>query len=263
MTRKYPLPKLPSGDEYPSLDEAPLTKRAAAVESERPEPEPEMDSEPEPERTGFNPYGFSVLTVPPDLRREMLQTKLPRLDPKYFQDTVPPNHSLEAPPASDEEPAGVPPLASRRRLLIGLITCLFGISLFLVFVLLRSPTPRHEATLPATKAIDPAATPSQAAPATVLAPEATVSASASASASASTALVSATADPGAPAKSPIQQGLRVGQPTASPARPRRATPTPAATSKSARPALTSPPSAPAPSASAPPVSLQPSWVTPR
>jgi hypothetical protein len=249
MTRKYPLPKLPSGDEYPSLEDATTTERAAVVDSSRRDPEPEVDPEAEPAPASFNPYGFSVLTVPPDLRREMVHAKLPRLDPKYFQDTVPPHHALEAPPPSDGEPEAVTPVVKRGPLLIVLIACLFGISVCLAFTLLRSPAPPREATSAVTKAIEPAAGPSQVAPPAMPVPATPAPA----------AVISATAGPGAPAKSPIQQGLRVGQPTAaSPARAPRAAPGPAETSNSARPALTS-----LPPASSPPAPLQPSWVTPR
>src|SRR5450755_4066311 len=68
---------------------------SAHTEAER----TKSDSEP----PAFNPYAFSTVTVPPDLRLEMLQAKLPRLDPEYFEDTIPPNQVFEAPPKGGTE----------------------------------------------------------------------------------------------------------------------------------------------------------------
>lgn len=56
-------------------------------------------TEREGERTdtnGYDPYRFGATKFPPGLRSELIQTKLPRVDPEELKDTVPPNAGIEA-----------------------------------------------------------------------------------------------------------------------------------------------------------------------
>jgi hypothetical protein len=81
------------------------------------------------EKPPFDPYKFQHLTVSPTLRQELSAAKLPRLDPEFFQDTLPPNHvmaSSAGPPGSENvefEPLVVP---LRRRTWI-VVALLFGV----------------------------------------------------------------------------------------------------------------------------------------
>jgi hypothetical protein len=52
--------------------------------------EPENPGVSEPEKKAFDPYRFQRMTVPPGLRSEMAQVKLPRLSDEYFKETLPP-----------------------------------------------------------------------------------------------------------------------------------------------------------------------------
>ncbi|MFZ5895018.1 MAG: hypothetical protein ACOY0T_28420 [Myxococcota bacterium] len=54
----------------------------------------------------FDPGAFQVHAISPELRRKMLVGKLPERDPKFYQDTLPPNVELttEASPQREESP---------------------------------------------------------------------------------------------------------------------------------------------------------------
>lgn len=64
--------------------------------SHRPSPPPHDSSRSASTPSGeeslepFDPYKFQSVPVSPELRQELLAAKLPRLDSKYFEDTVPP-----------------------------------------------------------------------------------------------------------------------------------------------------------------------------
>jgi len=119
------------------------------------------DSEPE-----FSPGKFSRIEIPLELRKEMLQAKLPRLAPEFFQDTVPPNQSLEAPPPASDEPAQE---AKRRPPVALVVVCLTGAIFVLALALFRSFLGRPEpAPAPTTVSEAPAAPIPVAAPLTAV-----------------------------------------------------------------------------------------------
>jgi hypothetical protein len=151
MTPKHPSPKLVAEQEPSPVGDATTVDAAAVPESEA--PEPRSDSEP----PHFNPYGFSVVTVPPGLRQEMLQAKLPRLDAKYFEDTVPPNQALEAPPP--EEAAG--PQPKRKPPVAIVVACLLGAALLIALAIVKSATSQPDPTPPTPIAIAAPAVPIQ------------------------------------------------------------------------------------------------------
>jgi len=230
MTEKNPVPKLTPAQEPPSPDDTTTVDGAPISDSENPERNP--DSEPRV----INPYAYSVLTVPPNLRQEMLRAKLPRLAPEFFLDTVPPNQALEAPPPPSDKAVASAPTAVRRRPPVGVvIACLLGAGLLLALAIVHSVGQTTDQPAPAPKPAQPAAplapTVAHAAPAVIAqtssAPPATMQGDAK-------AIVKA--DP-APAPSSAPAKIKV-------------------ISKSPHPALTSPP----PSSAAP---VQPSWVIPR
>lgn len=92
-------------------------------------------TDPKPE---FNPYKFSKVTVPADLRRQMVEAHLPRLEAEFFHDTLPPNERALVEP-SPESPrldlAGLPP---RRRPIKLVLALLMGALSLLLFGLLKS-----------------------------------------------------------------------------------------------------------------------------
>jgi len=91
----------------------------------------------------FDPYTFSKVTVPPDLRRQMVEAHLPRLEEEFFRDTLPPNQraQLESSPESPRfDLGGLPP---RRRPIKLVLACLMGALSILLLGLLKSG--RHSA----------------------------------------------------------------------------------------------------------------------
>jgi hypothetical protein len=42
-------------------------------------------------RAEFDPYKFSKVTVPLEVRRQMVEARLPRLEAEFFHDTLPPS----------------------------------------------------------------------------------------------------------------------------------------------------------------------------
>jgi hypothetical protein len=142
----------PSAGQIPSAKEASPTKR----DSERP---------------AFDPFAFAVLTVPPNLRREMLQGELPRLEPEYFQDTIPPNLPLEAPSSDhgsvrETGPAPVSPtLPTRRHPPVAVVVaCLLAAAALLLFASVTSVKRAREAAPSSSQANSPpvASTPASA-----------------------------------------------------------------------------------------------------
>ena len=114
--------------------------------------EDELSGDAKPE---FDPYKFSKVTVPPDLRRQMVQAHLPRLEAEFFHDTLPPHlpgqtarqleHSPDSPRLALRE--DLPP---RRRPIKLVIACVFGALLLLALGLLKARTelgPTSSATL--------------------------------------------------------------------------------------------------------------------
>lgn len=77
----------PAAEQQLGADNAPAEPHSLNASGEIPSAE---------EQEKFDPYAFSALPVSPELRREMIQAKLPRLDPEYFQDTLPPTRGLDA-----------------------------------------------------------------------------------------------------------------------------------------------------------------------
>jgi hypothetical protein len=82
---------------------APVTVEAGAASNEPSVSEPANEvtehTGAEGERTdsnGYDPYRFGATKFPPGLRSELIQTKLPRVDPEELKDTVPPNAGIEA-----------------------------------------------------------------------------------------------------------------------------------------------------------------------
>jgi hypothetical protein len=138
-----------------------------------------------PVAAGFDPYKFQQMTVPAGFRKEMLAAKLPRLDPRYFHDTLPPdapgpaslrpsNRSLRPPEGRTEPSTGV--------VLFGLfLTVVIAVCLFAALRPSSAASPEGAAAseparpsdlaLPASTAVAPAA----AAPAPVVAPAPTTS----------------------------------------------------------------------------------------
>ena len=57
--------------------------------SRGPDPAP-PDGVDEPTPEPFDPYRFQSVPVSPELRQKLLSAKLPRLESKYFEDTLPP-----------------------------------------------------------------------------------------------------------------------------------------------------------------------------
>ncbi len=119
-----------------------------------------LDSEP----GAFDPYAFSELAVPLDLRRQMIQAQLPRLAPEYLQDTLPPINplapcdELSASSSSDPSPVAVP----RRKLGKVVAACaliaalLLGLGIFSGKKLTRVPsTARAAATVSERQAASP------------------------------------------------------------------------------------------------------------
>lgn len=64
---------------------------------------------------GFDPFRFQVMTVPPGLRSEMAQVKLPRLGHEYFKETLPPPATKAAEEAETKSNAPLAPKESTRK----------------------------------------------------------------------------------------------------------------------------------------------------
>jgi len=63
--------------------------------------------------TEFNPRELQIHEFSPEMRAQMSHVKLPRLDPKYFEDTAPPNGSkLAASSEPDSSPTAATPIAA-------------------------------------------------------------------------------------------------------------------------------------------------------
>lgn len=107
---------------------------------------PPSDADP----LAFDPGKFSLIEISYEQRQKMLQTKLPRLGPEAFLDTVPPTKGLQAPAAPaaptasaapttlsrDSQP--IPMLAKRRPPVGVVIVCLLGALLLLALAIGRS-----------------------------------------------------------------------------------------------------------------------------
>jgi len=107
--------------------------RSKPLPPHAPKAEQAVGSDSEP---SFDPYKFSTVTVPPDLRRQLLHARLARLEPEFFQDTLPPNQNLEAPPDSPKLEAFVEPPLRRRWLMVVVAGAMLCALLLLSFALL-------------------------------------------------------------------------------------------------------------------------------
>jgi hypothetical protein len=73
-------------------------------------PLPLIDSD----ESAFDPFKSQHMTVSPELRKELSETKLPRLDPQFFHDTLPPNRALGS-PVSNAPPVATDTVALKLR----------------------------------------------------------------------------------------------------------------------------------------------------
>lgn len=86
-----PPPRAPVTVEAGAASNEPSVSDAANEVTERIEAEGVRT-----DTSGYDPYRFGATKFPPGLRSELIQTKLPRVDPEELKDTVPPNAGIEA-----------------------------------------------------------------------------------------------------------------------------------------------------------------------
>lgn len=108
----------------------------------------------------FDPSALQVHAISPELRQQMSGTELPRLDPKYLQDTAPPNRSDAALTTANQaaattqpslrriQQAALPEPAWRRSALHGLLALVVLALLWEVTVLVRGSLSAREASQP-------------------------------------------------------------------------------------------------------------------
>jgi hypothetical protein len=106
----------------------------------------------------FDPYKFSKVTVPVELRRQMVQAQLPRLEAEFFHDTLPPNHrALQSgePPPESPRPESFEDLPPRRRPIKLVLACLLGALSLLMLGLFKSGFWASSNGSPASAAVAP------------------------------------------------------------------------------------------------------------
>ena len=147
------------------------TSDPTVTDTTRVDPE-ENPETPPPDPLAFHPGKFSRIEFSDEVRQKMLQTKLPRLGPECFLDTVPPNQALEAPaPAAEVDPVPAiakphpaevepTPVIVKPRPQVGVvIVCLLGAVLLLGLAIVRSwrggPEPKPVVATPSEPSIAP------------------------------------------------------------------------------------------------------------
>ncbi|HEX2673607.1 MAG TPA: hypothetical protein VHM25_22165 [Polyangiaceae bacterium] len=112
--------------------------RARQPSSGAPGSDEQIDAHSKPD---FDPYKFSKVTVPPELRRQMVQAQLPRLEAEFFHDTLPPHHRalLSGEPSPESpRPDSFDDLPPRRRPIKLVLACLLGALSLLMLGLFKS-----------------------------------------------------------------------------------------------------------------------------
>src|SRR6478609_2928950 len=133
----------------PKRSTVPTTERSKAM-TDHPRPsknpgapalasEDELRSDAKPE---FDPYRFSKVTVPPELRRQMVQAHLPRLEAEFFHDTLPPHLPTQTARQLENSPDSprltLEELPPRRRPIKLVLACVCGALLLLALGLLKA-----------------------------------------------------------------------------------------------------------------------------
>lgn len=102
--------------------------------------------------TPFDPFRFRIQPISMEERRELIALELPSLDPKYLEDTKPPNGGLAAP----EKPEAPPQRGERNRAVLSVVGL---VSLVVVGAAILWPLASEPVVSPASTAV---ATPSDA-----------------------------------------------------------------------------------------------------
>jgi|GEM_PF-3594214 len=227
----------------------------------------------------FDPYKFSKVTVPPELRRQMVQAQLPRLEAEFFRDTLPPSHRVLQPgelPPESPRPESFDDLPPRRRPIKLVLACLLGALSLLMLGLFKSDFWAPRTGQPASAAVTPAFSSPRVAvvarvPTSSLSPALAASAARTADRPASPAPMNSALGgvpkghlaPAEKSAARINGALGSMPPKAANDNPREAPEPPIATPAPSSVAAAAVPTSPSPSAPAAPKPVQTSWFSPK